>query len=105
MGGDSSAPTLVEVFGNEKAEWEINVRYCATLWYRRNVEALMKRVKQWYDETFTFVLIKDADLKGNLEVYIAKKHQPKEFKGGSVYSSTSSLSFASDQSRRSSENN
>ena len=88
MGGDSSAPALVEVFASEKAEWEMSIKYCAKLWFKKRVEAVMKRVKKWYNDTFSFVLIKECTNEGILEIHIAKKSKLVQYQGGSVYTKT-----------------
>ena len=64
---------MVEVYGDAKAEYEMNIRACASLWpIRFATKDIMEKVKQWHNN-FTFVLIREPNLKGDFEIHVAKK--------------------------------
>lgn len=74
MGGDASRPPMVELFGNQKALWELTIRYCRN-WtlIKKAVMKLVARVKKWHANEYRFVLIPDSRINADYEVYLAKR--------------------------------
>ena len=74
MGKKLSRPPMVELKGNQKALWELTIRYCQewTL-IKRHVLKVVERVKMWHEMDFRFVLIPDPRITNDFEVYLAKR--------------------------------
>jgi hypothetical protein len=74
MGGEASRPPMVELFGNQKALWELTIRFCRD-WklIKRAVLKVVDRVKKWHANEYRFVLIPDPRIHADFEVYLARR--------------------------------